>query len=382
MAIIISKNGKNAEKLNQSNFELEDKLQEYIYENPDTIPLYDIDEDTRLFIAAREFSTKSGPIDALGFDARGNIYVVETKLYKNPDKRTVVAQALDYGASLWRNATDFDTFVQQLDNHTQKQFNENFQDKYADFFDIEDATENIQAIRNNLADGVIKFVVLMDKLHDPLKDLVIFVNQNSKFDLYAVELEYYKHNEFEIIIPKLFGAEVKKEVTSIRAKKKSNHMTPATAEDFMQYVTKHYNDGEISETGKNAILELHEIYTKLATITDGTNSYWHAPTDYRDVIKFMVNNPDGKASMYLDSDSSIGAYPGDKVGLQIEFINSILRDMIANKIMKRTDKHLTGSRWFANFKSDYASDSEITKFIEINKKHLSDLHNTINAPTA
>ena len=59
MAIIISKNGKNAEKVDQSNFALEDKLQEYIYDNPDTIPLYEIDEDTRLFIAAREFSTKS-----------------------------------------------------------------------------------------------------------------------------------------------------------------------------------------------------------------------------------------------------------------------------------------------------------------------------------
>lgn len=66
MAIIISKNGKNAEKVDQSNFALEDRLQEYIYDNPDTIPLYEIDEDTRLFIAAREFSTKSGPIDALG----------------------------------------------------------------------------------------------------------------------------------------------------------------------------------------------------------------------------------------------------------------------------------------------------------------------------
>lgn len=217
MAIIISKNGKNAEKIDPSNFELEDKLQEYIYDNPDAIPLYDIDEDTRLFIAAREFNTKSGPIDALGFDAHGNIYVVETKLYKNPDKRTVVAQALDYGASLWRNAIDFDVFMQQLDAHTHKQFGTRFQDAYTEFFGIQDTAENLQAIRNNLSDGVIKFVVLMDRMHDALKDLVIFVNQNSTFDLYAVELEYYKHDQFEIIIPKLFGAEVKKEVSSPRS---------------------------------------------------------------------------------------------------------------------------------------------------------------------
>jgi hypothetical protein len=216
MSIIISRGGKNAEKVDQSVFGLEDKLQEYIYDNPETIPLYDIDENTRLFIAAREFSTRSGPIDALGFDSKGNIYVVETKLYKNPDKRTVVAQALDYGASLWRNATDFDEFISQLNVHCEKQFVALFADKYAEFFGLEDVNGNLQSIRNNLADGAIKFVVLMDKLHDALKDLVIFVNQNSKFDLYAVELEYYKYSEFEIVIPKLFGAEVKKEVTSTK----------------------------------------------------------------------------------------------------------------------------------------------------------------------
>jgi len=214
MAIIISENGKNAERIEESKFDLEDKLQQYIYDNPDAIPLYDIDEDTRLFIAAREFSTKSGPIDALGFDASGNIYVVETKLYKNPDKRTVVAQALDYGASLWRHAVDFDDFVYQLNTHCQNHFSKDFRESYAEFFELEDMTDNLNSIKSNLTDGSIKFVVLMDKLHDALKDLVVFVNQNSKFDLYAVELEYYRHKSFEIIIPKLYGAEVKKAVQS------------------------------------------------------------------------------------------------------------------------------------------------------------------------
>ena len=45
-----------------------------------------------------------------------------------------------------------------------------------------------------------------------MKDLIGYINQNSKFDVYAVELDFYKHEEFEIIIPKLYGAEVRKEV--------------------------------------------------------------------------------------------------------------------------------------------------------------------------
>ena len=82
MAIIISKNGKNAVKVDKSTFDKEDYLQRYIHENPESIPLYDIKEDIHLLILAREFPTNSGPIDAIGIDKDGEIYLVETKLYK------------------------------------------------------------------------------------------------------------------------------------------------------------------------------------------------------------------------------------------------------------------------------------------------------------
>jgi hypothetical protein len=216
MAIIISQNGKNAKKLEPASFGLEDKLQQYIYDNPESVPVYEIREDIRLLILAREFPTNSGPIDALGVDQDGTIYVVETKLYKNPDKRLVIAQALDYGASMWRHATDFDDFSNILEAKVHQQFGIGLQSKLQDFFVLNDeaATTLIQNVRTNLSAGKFKFVVLMDQLHDRLKDLIIFINQNSQFDVYAVELEYYKHDEFEIIIPKLYGAEVKKDVKS------------------------------------------------------------------------------------------------------------------------------------------------------------------------
>jgi len=111
MAIIISKNGKDAKKINKSIIEKEDYLQKYIYDNPETIPLYEINENLRICILAREVPTNSGAIDGLGIDQDGNLYIIETKLYKNPDKRLVVAQVLDYGASLWKNTNDFEGFM-------------------------------------------------------------------------------------------------------------------------------------------------------------------------------------------------------------------------------------------------------------------------------
>ena len=214
MAIIITKNGKDAKKVDKIAFEKENALQKYIYENPDSIPLYDIKEDIRLLILAREFPTNSGSIDAIGIDQYGELYIVETKLYKNPDKRTVIAQALDYGAALWKHSDDFNEFFNILDEHSQKVFGMRALEKSKEFFQLpdEEMTAVIDKMRANLNGGVFHFVVLMDKLEDRLKDLILYVNQNSQFDIYAVELEYYKHDAYEIIIPKIFGAEVKKDI--------------------------------------------------------------------------------------------------------------------------------------------------------------------------
>jgi len=87
-------------------------------------------------------------------------------------------------------------------------------EKLKEYFGFEDGEVETfwNNVRANLNDGSFKFVVLMDKLHKRLKDLIVFLNQNSQFDIYAVELEYYKHDQFEIMIPKLFGAEVKKDI--------------------------------------------------------------------------------------------------------------------------------------------------------------------------
>jgi len=55
MAIIVSKSGGNAVKLDKASFEDEDYLQQFICQNPDSVPLYDIKEDIKLLILAREF---------------------------------------------------------------------------------------------------------------------------------------------------------------------------------------------------------------------------------------------------------------------------------------------------------------------------------------
>ena len=136
---------------------------------------------------------------------------MKTKLYKNPDKRLVVAQVLDYGASLWSVFKDPSQFVDALEEAASEEFGTSLELKVKEFYDLEDDDwpTLIETIKENIHDGKLRFVVLMDKLHSQLKDLILFINKNSQFDVFAVEIEYYKHEDTEIMIPKLFGEEAK-----------------------------------------------------------------------------------------------------------------------------------------------------------------------------
>lgn len=328
MAIIITKDGKNAQKIEQSKFEQEDHLQRYIYDNPESIPLYEINEDIRLLILMREFGTESGPIDAIGVDAEGNVYVVETKLYKNPDKRLVVAQSLDYGASLWRNGNNLPDFIETINKSTQKHFKQSVNDKLKEFFGFEDQEldgfwNNVKA---NLNDGNFKFVVLMDKLQKRLKDLIVFINQNSQFDIYAVELEYYKHDSYEIIIPKLFGAEVKKDI-SVKSSS-SGERKVWTEEDFWQDAKNRLSIEEL-----NTIKKLYEFAKGTADeITLGTGSASGSLNPKYDKIchrSFYTIFSDGRVAINI-------GYLNDQ--LQAERFYDILINKLDLKVLRNIDK--------------------------------------------
>ncbi len=206
MSIIISKNGQNARRLQRASIQQEEYLQAYVHNNPDVLPLDELKDNLRLLILAREFNTASGPIDALGVDADGEIYVIEAKLNKNADRRRIIAQALDYGAALWASS---DALMQRLSGSE-------WRTRLTEFLggDETATATHLAAVQQNAAAGRFWFVVLMDRLDDRLRELISFVNANSRFKVLGVELNLYQDGDLEILIPTLYGAEIAQEAAS------------------------------------------------------------------------------------------------------------------------------------------------------------------------
>lgn len=214
MSIVISRNGKEGRRLEPAAILNEEYLQRYIRDNPEVLPLDEVGSGLRLLVLAREFPTGSGPIDILGIDQQGDVYLIETKLYRNSDKRKVVAQVMDYGASIWKGYLGEEAFTELLDTHVRLSTGESLMDRIMRSYGLEGdrARILITAVAAAIGEGRFRFMILMDHLHEQLKDVIAFLNANSRFTVYGVEFDFYRYDDLEILIPKLYGAEIAKQV--------------------------------------------------------------------------------------------------------------------------------------------------------------------------
>ncbi len=349
MSIIVRRQGQEPEKLEPEPFDRETNLQAYIAKHPEAIPIDELADELQLKIVGREFSTPSGPIDALGVDQNGQIYIVETKLYHNPDKRRIVAQLLDYAAALWgQYANDCPAFLQaiksrygfDIENHLQA----------AETFDESGPTNPLVKLRANLEAGRFHLIVLMDQVDDRLKDLVVFINQNSQFSLYAVELKYYQHQDLEIIIPHLYGHESKRQLTG-----QSKGSTPSTKEEFWQDMADRTEVdrnslGRFIETVETTASQEPAAATGFSLSGSSNLQSWWIWVDGRFCPVYLTSN----GRLYLQCD-------GPTVYHQI---NRKLVDQLADaKILGRTKNDKAKSR--VNLNLNKAQPEEIDRLCEL-----------------
>lgn len=209
MSIILTKSGNKTVRLDREMIRDENYLQKYVSENPMVLPLSDIRDDFEMVILAREFPTLSGPIDILAIDDQSRLNIIETKLYRNPDKRLVLAQILDYGASLWSGFEDSEQLVNHIQDITLRQKERSLENLLSEELGLsnEEVPAFLQDIHDTYASDGIRYIVLMDQIDDRLKNLISYINANSAFEVVGVQLDYYRHEDLQLIIPKLYGAD-------------------------------------------------------------------------------------------------------------------------------------------------------------------------------
>ena len=81
---------------------LEKDIQDLLFMNPECLPISDIDESYNPVIpVCKELYTSAGPLDIFMITPNGDLVIIETKLWSNPEsRRKVVAQILDYAKEL------------------------------------------------------------------------------------------------------------------------------------------------------------------------------------------------------------------------------------------------------------------------------------------
>ena len=191
--ILIKNNSVNI--LNRVNPFVEKDLQDIIFDHPECVPISDLDESYNPLIpVCKELSTNAGPLDIFMITPNGDLVVIETKLWANPEsRRKVVAQILDYAKEMskWTYSD------------LQREVNRNLKTKGNHLYNIvlntsHDTTLNetdfVDAVSRNLRTGKFMLIIAGDGIREGAKNLTEFINQagNLNFSLSMIELPIFE----------------------------------------------------------------------------------------------------------------------------------------------------------------------------------------------
>jgi hypothetical protein len=176
-------------KILPSGYDDENMLKRLIKEYPTLLPTPTTSSE-RIFTLTDEYPIDGGSIDLLCVDNEGNIYIVETKLQKNSDRRTIIAQILDYASQIAKET--FDTFKRKIEERTGESI-----DKI-----LGEDTDIVDSIKQSLVDKNFVLIVCMDNIEQRLKDVIIHLNRDWGMDIFGLELnKYHIEGHGEVFVP-------------------------------------------------------------------------------------------------------------------------------------------------------------------------------------
>lgn len=194
----------------------EEELRRFFVEDPAILRLEElptVDSTVRVTVG-REAPLGSGFADAIWVDLEGRVTILEVKLRSNPEiRREVLAQALSYAAFLeGMTVSDFADRIAlpYLETHhgpsvAGLSFPEAIREVTGSDVDGEVFWDGLE---QSLARGDFTILVVVDQPHDQLRRSVSYVNRHADFEIYLVEVGFYRSPDgmHEILAPRILDA--------------------------------------------------------------------------------------------------------------------------------------------------------------------------------
>jgi hypothetical protein len=190
----------------------EAQLQALIAETPELLPGVDGGPPV---VVMREFPLPVGRVDVVVVDLEGGISLCECKLRTNPQaRREVIGQLVSYAGALSRMS--YDDFAQRASAKLGRLLPEALAAVAEGEFES-DAFH--QAVASNLAAGRFRLVIVIDEISEELRDAVLYLNDQTQTEFFALELGYLSDNGLEILVPAAYGQEAVERKSRLRRSK-------------------------------------------------------------------------------------------------------------------------------------------------------------------
>lgn len=176
-------------------------LQEQLFRHPGAIPLKEIAPNVGDPIPiCKELNTVAGPADILYVTTSGQVVLVETKLWRNPEaRRTVVAQILDYAKEL--TAWTYEELSREVARATGKGPGHLLDAVRAHAPDL-DESQFVDGINHSLRTGDIVLLIVGDGIRTGAQALVGFLESygSLRFTFGLVEVAAYELGPTELLL--------------------------------------------------------------------------------------------------------------------------------------------------------------------------------------
>ncbi len=177
----------------ESRFETERELHAAIAAHPEVLPSEDLGLGP-LVALGTDVDFGSGPIDLIATDPQGRVAIIEFKRgTENPDVRKVVAQVLDYGASLWRKSLDEVARRCMRDGTVTAADLQTIVAERCALLDAPfDSDAFLTGVDSALDTGNFVFLYVGRDLDERTRRIMTYLSDGARMTFFAVEVDYFR----------------------------------------------------------------------------------------------------------------------------------------------------------------------------------------------